>query len=131
MTTDENTQTQTDSHTDSHARTHLGQLPTAVRGFTEAHAARDADAALALLTPDAVISDVGESFNGEDALRHFVSQAGAEFSYTDDITGAHADGDVRVVKHHLEGDFPGGTADLDYRFTLDGERISRIDIVLG
>ena len=27
--------------------------------------------------------------------------------------------------------FPGGTADLDYRFALDGERIERLDIVAG
>jgi ketosteroid isomerase-like protein len=111
--------------------TKTDQLPTTVRAFTEAHAARDADAALALLTPGAVISDVGESFSGEDSLRSFVSKAGAEFTYTDQITTVARDGDVWVVGHHLEGDFPGGTADLDYRFSLDGERIARIDIVLG
>jgi ketosteroid isomerase-like protein len=63
------------------------QVPAAVRSFTDAHAARDADAALALLAPGAVISDVGEPFTGDEALRHFVRDAGAEFTYTDDVTG--------------------------------------------
>ena len=36
------------------------------------------------------------------------------------------DGEIWVVGHHLEGDFPGGTADLDYRFALDGERIDHL-----
>ena len=107
------------------------QLPSAVRAFTDAHAARDADAALALLTPDAVISDVGESFTGEESLRQFIREAGAGFSYTDEVTATRRDGGVWVVGHHLEGDFPGGSADLDDRFTLDGDLIRRVDIVLA
>jgi ketosteroid isomerase-like protein len=111
--------------------THTTQLPTTIRAFQEAQEARDADAALALLTPQAVISDIGETFTGDQSLRHFISDAGAEFTYTDEITRVARDGEVWVVGHHLEGDFPGGTADLDYRFALEGERIHRLDIVLG
>jgi hypothetical protein len=107
------------------------QLPTTIRAFLQAQEARDADAALALLTNGAVVSDVGESFSGEDSLRRFVSEAGAEFTYTSEITSVARDGEIRVVGHHLEGDFPGGTADLDYRFALDGERIKRLDFVVG
>lgn len=113
------------------ATTHTDQLPTPIRAFHEAQEARDADRALALLTPRAVISDVGESFEGEAALRRFVAEAGAEFSYTDEVTGVARDGEVWVVRHHLEGDFPGGTADLDYRFSLEGDRVDRLDIVAG
>ena len=111
--------------------THIEQLPTTIRAFLEAQDARDADAAVALLTPEAVISDVGESFSGEEALRRFVSEAGAEFKYTSEITKVDRDGETWVVSHHLEGDFPGGKADLDYRFALEGERIEGLNIVLG
>ena len=107
------------------------QLPTTIRAFLLAQEARDADAALPLLTPGAVISDVGESFSGEDSLRRFVSEAGAEFTVTTEITKGGRDGDIWGVGHHLAGDFPGGTADLDYRFTLDGGRIERLAIVLA
>ena len=111
--------------------TNTEQLPTSIHAFLAAQQARDADAALALLTPRAVVSDVGETFSGEDSLRRFVSEAGAQFSYTSEITQVARDGEIWVVGHHLEGDFPGGVADLDYRFALDGERIERLDIVLG
>ena len=110
---------------------HTEQLPATIRAFIEAHEARDADAALALLTPGAVISDVGESFTGEDSLRRFVSEAGAEFTYTDEITTGTLEGEIWVVGHHLEGDFPGGVVDLDYRFALEGEQIARLDIVVA
>ncbi|RCK71280.1 nuclear transport factor 2 family protein [Desertihabitans brevis] len=111
--------------------TTIDQLPTTIRAFLQAQEARDADTALALLTPGAVITDVGESFSGEDSLRRFVSEAGAEFTYTSTITKVVRDGATWVVGHHLEGNFPGGTADLDYRFALDGERVERLDIVAG
>ncbi|WP_377322955.1 nuclear transport factor 2 family protein [Pimelobacter simplex] len=119
----------TNSHTDTH--TDAEQLPTTIRAFLDAHAARDADAALRLLTPAAVISDIGEPFSGADSLRQFLTEAGAEFTYTTELTGVRRDGGTWVVGHHLEGDFPGGTADLDYRFVLDGGRIERLDIVAG
>lgn len=106
-------------------------LPTTVRAFLDAQAARDPHAALPLLAEGAVISDVGESFAGEEALRRFIAEAGAEFTYTSEVTGVRQEGGVWVVGHHLEGDFPGGKADLDYRFLLDGERIARLDIVAG
>ena len=62
------------------------QLPTTIRAFLQAQEARDADTALALLIPGAVMSDLGETFSGEDSLRRFVSEAGAEFTYTTEIT---------------------------------------------
>jgi ketosteroid isomerase-like protein len=121
----------TNTTTDATATTTDGneQLPRTIRAFDDAHAARDADAALTLMATGAVISDLGESFTGEEALRHFISEAGAEFTYTDDIIAVSREGEVWVVTHHLEGDFPGGTADLNYRFVLDGEQIGRLDIV--
>jgi hypothetical protein len=107
----------------------IDQLPATIRAFVTAHDAHDGDAALPLLSPDAVITDEGQTYTGADALRRFVSEAGTEFTYTDDVTGVARDGEVWVVGHHLEGNFPGGTADLDYRFALDGDRIARLDIV--
>lgn len=107
------------------------QLPATIRAFLEAQEARDADRALALLAPRAVISDIAESFSGDQALRHFISDAGAEFTYTSKITQVGRDGEIWVVSHHLEGDFPGGKADLDYRFALEDDRVARLDIVVG
>ncbi|SDP33970.1 hypothetical protein SAMN04489867_2119 [Pedococcus dokdonensis] len=106
-------------------------LPATIRTFLDAQEVRDPEAALALFVEGAVISDVGESFAGGEGIRRFIVEAGAEFTLTTEITDVRQDGPVWVVSEHLEGDFPGGKADLDYRFTLEGDRISRLDIVLG
>lgn len=109
------------------------QMPDTIRAFLDAQGSRDEKRALPLLTEDAVIVDVadgGEVFSGPEALRRFIVEAGTQFTYTTQLTEVEQDGDVWVVGHHLEGDFPGGQVDLNYRFTLDGDRIARLDVVL-
>lgn len=105
------------------------QLPPTVRDFMAAHAARDADAAAASLTDDAVVVDQAETFRGRDEVLAFVRDAGSEFEYTTEQTGAvRVDDDHWVVTVHLEGTFPGGVADLDHRFSLRGDRVAELVI---
>jgi hypothetical protein len=33
-----------------------------------------------------------------------------------------------VAQVHIEGNFPGGTVDLRYRFTIDGDVIRKLEI---
>ncbi len=103
-------------------------LPETIKTFITALDAREADRALATLTPDAVVTDEGRDYTGRDEIGDWVATAGSEYSYTTAITGATTT-DVTVdVAQHLEGNFPGGVADLHYRFTLDGAMISRLVI---
>jgi nucleoside-diphosphate-sugar epimerase len=39
-----------------------------------------------------------------------------------------ADEGEYIARVHLEGNFPGGTVDLHYRFTVDGDSIRRLEI---
>jgi hypothetical protein len=49
--------------------------------------------------------------------------------YTSRLTGARKDDDTHWVgTHHLEGDFPGGVVDLDFRFTLRDGRVEALTI---
>ena len=104
-------------------------LPATIRTFLAAHAAREVDAAARAFTSDAFIVDQGETFRGSERVRHFVEHAGSEFTYTTELVGArHADERHWVAVIHIEGDFPGGVADLAYRFTLRGDLISELTI---
>ncbi|SCX54389.1 SnoaL-like domain-containing protein [Klenkia marina] len=106
------------------------QLPTVVRDFFAAHVVHDADAADRYLTDDVVVVDQDETFRGREAVHAFVRDAGAEFEYTTEQLAAHRVDDTHcVLTVRLEGSFPGGTADLDYRFTLRGDRIA--EVVIG
>ena len=94
-------------------------LPSTVRGFLAAGTVHDADTASSFLTADVVVVDQDETFRGRDETHAFLRDAGSEFEYTTQQTGARrVDDDHWVVTLRLEGTFPGGVAELDYRFTL-------------
>jgi hypothetical protein len=107
----------------------LDQLPSTIRGYLAAHAARDADGALHAFTPAAVVVDEDTAFRGTEEIRGFLSKAGAEFTYTTELIGAQRIDDAHwVATNRLEGDFPGGVVELRYRFAMDGDLIAELVI---
>ncbi|MFD5025989.1 nuclear transport factor 2 family protein [Streptomyces sp. NPDC058373] len=104
-------------------------VPDAVRRYLRAHTARDLPVAAATFTPDATVTDDGKTHQGLPAITDWLGRTSTEYTYTTTLVGAERDGADRcTVAQHLEGDFPGGTVDLHYRFTLDQGLISRLDI---
>lgn len=103
-------------------------LPHTVKTFMTALDARDADRALATLTADAVVTDEGHDYTGHRDIGAWIATAASEYTYTTEFTGATSTDTAVDLIQHLEGDFPGGVADLHYRFTLDGAAISRLVI---
>ncbi|MCF6376330.1 nuclear transport factor 2 family protein [Nocardioides KLBMP 9356] len=107
----------------------LDELPATIRAFLAAHTVREADAALRTFTHDPVVVDQDETFSGTEEVSDFLRNAGAEFTYTTELVSARReDATHYVVVNHIEGDFPGGVADLHYRFTLTGDLISELRI---
>ncbi|MEZ0356365.1 nuclear transport factor 2 family protein [Mycobacterium sp. SA01] len=102
--------------------------PDTIKTFMTALGAREADRALTTLTPDAVVTDEGHDYTGHDEIGDSVATAASEYSYTTEITGTTTTDTAVDVAQHLEGNFPGGVADLHYRFTFDGALISRLVI---
>ncbi|MDX1874579.1 nuclear transport factor 2 family protein [Mycolicibacterium sp. 120266] len=103
-------------------------LPDAVKTFMAALDVRDVGRALATLTPGAVVTDEGHDYTGHDEIGTWMATAATEYTYTTAFTGSTST-DVGVdLTQHLEGNFPGGVADLNYRFTLGGGLISRVVI---
>lgn len=105
------------------------QLPAAVRAYLAAREAGDLDAALRVFTPGALVVDEGRSFRGTDQVRDFLHRAGAGFTYTTELVGAQRlDTTTWVALQRLEGDFPGGVADLSFRFVLVDDLVGELVI---
>jgi ketosteroid isomerase-like protein len=110
-------------------RTVWHELPAVITTFLAAQQARDADTAAATLAADVQVTDEGHTHRGQDEVTAWLGKAGSEFTYTTEFDHATMVGvGYADVLQRLEGDFPGGVADLHYRFTLDGERITRLVI---
>ncbi len=84
---------------------------------------------MALFDEDATVIDEGEARDGLDAIRGWRTGAAAEYQYTTTLTGSEALGEGRYrVVARLEGNFPGGTVDLNHDFTIAGDCIRRLEI---
>jgi ketosteroid isomerase-like protein len=104
-------------------------LPVTVRDFMAAHIVRDADTSASFLTEDVVLVDQGETVRGREEARAFLRDAGSEFEYTTEQIGARRVDDAHwVVTVRLEGTFPGGVAELDYRFALRDDLVAELVI---
>ncbi|KAA1376337.1 nuclear transport factor 2 family protein [Aeromicrobium fastidiosum] len=104
-------------------------LPDTISTFLTAHAADDVEATLVTLAPDAVVTDQGSTFRGTDEIDRFLRTAASEYTYTTELTGSErVDDDHWVARIRIEGNFPGGVADLAYRFTLADGLITELRI---
>ncbi|MFG2358423.1 nuclear transport factor 2 family protein [Streptomyces sp. NPDC048521] len=110
--------------------TSLDHLPGAVRAYLDARARDDRPAAAECFTPSAVVVDDGSTYRGHEAIRRWLSRSSTEYTYTTTLmTAVRHDRTHCNVTQRLEGDFPGGVADLDFAFTLDGAGIT--ELVIG
>jgi hypothetical protein len=103
-------------------------LPDTIKTFMSALDAREDDRALATFTVDAAVTDEGRDYKGRDEIAAWLTASVGEYTYTSQFTGATTTDTTIDVRQHLEGNFPGGVADLHFRFTLDGALISQLVI---
>jgi ketosteroid isomerase-like protein len=104
-------------------------VPDVITRYFEADARRDNDAIVALFTDDAVVVDEGETRRGIGKIRAWRDGPVARYEYTTEVFDTDRTGDDEyLVTGRLEGNFPGGTAKLKWRFTLAGDRIKHLHI---
>jgi len=104
------------------------ELPPTITTYLTAHEARDAATAITAFTDDAVVTDEGHTYRGRDDINDWLLHAASGFTFTTEFVGATRDAEHIDVVQHLEGDFPGGVADLHFRFTMAGVLVSRLVI---
>jgi SnoaL-like domain len=107
----------------------LDELPAVVSRYFQADGKRDVDAILALFTGDATVLDEGETYRGINGLRAWQEGPASRWEYTVTILEALplADGRLRVGGR-LDGNFPGGTARVNFDFELADEHIRALAI---
>jgi carbon storage regulator len=104
-------------------------LPPAVSGFLADQVGTDHAATLAHFADDATVVDDGKSFAGRDAILGWLSREASEFTFTSTTVKTEKHDEARfTVTNHLEGNFPGGTADLRFQFFVSGGRIASLTI---
>ena len=109
--------------------TDLSALPAPIRAYLTAHQNRDDETAVQAFAPDATVTDEGQTHTGTQAIHAWRQRASTEYTYTTTLAGLRQDaGGVWVVAVRLQGDFPGGVADLEQRFTVRDGTITGLTI---
>ena len=103
-------------------------LPTPIADYVEANAHLDVDGMLNPFGPDAVVRDIGAVHQGHAEIRRLLEEAviAAKAIFTPD-TVRHENGQV-VVEGPAHGDFPGSPIRFTYRFTLNNDAITAVEI---
>jgi ketosteroid isomerase-like protein len=100
-----------------------------VSRYFDVDASRDVEAILSLFRDDAVVIDEGCEWRGSDEIRRWRLGPVSKYEYTttveriDDFDHTH-----RRASGRIDGNFPGGTAELTWDFSAVGGLISRLKI---
>lgn len=87
-----------------------------------------AEAVARCFTEDSVLVDKRQAHKGRSAIHQW--KATTEYSYVSEPFAIESHGPNTTVTSRVTGDFPGSPLDLRYIFVLDGEMISRLEIVV-
>jgi ketosteroid isomerase-like protein len=100
-----------------------------VSRYFEADARRDIEAILALFLDDAVVIDEGGEWRGTGEIRQWRLGPVSKYEYTTTLARIDNVDDTHYrASGRIDGNFPGGTAELEWDFSIAGGRISRLKI---
>jgi Domain of unknown function (DUF4440) len=88
----------------------------------------DANAVARCFSESAVVIDERRERRGRPAITRWRAEAAAQYHYTSEPLAVDVWGPEVTVTARVTGDFPGSPVKLQYRFTLDGASIARLEI---
>ena len=110
----------------THAKTPI-DLPPPIAAYFAADTS-DANAVARCFSESAVVIDERREHRGRPAITRWKAEATAKYHYTSEPLTVDASGPDVTVTARVTGDFPGSPVELQYRFTLEGASIARLEI---
>ena len=102
-------------------------LPTPIAAYFAADGTDDGHVAQCF-TEDAVVIDERREHNGRQAIAQWKTEATTKYHYTSEPLKADISAADIAVIARVTGEFPGSPIELQYRFTLAGDKIARLEI---
>jgi hypothetical protein len=103
--------------------------PALISDYFAADASRNAEAIVALFAADAVVIDEQKTWRGASGIRAWRDGPASTYEYTTELFGVDELGDDDyLARVRIEGNFPGGSVELRFRFTIRSGQIHRLEI---
>jgi hypothetical protein len=103
-------------------------LPRPVAGYLAADRAGDTTTLANYFATDALVHDEEHDYRGLDAIKAWKQDVRAKYRYVMEPLAAYVSDDTVELHARLTGDFPGSPVEVDYTFTLAGDKITALEI---
>jgi uncharacterized protein (TIGR02246 family) len=103
-------------------------LPTPVAIYIAAENSGDAEAFAECFAEDAVVRDEGKTIKGLAAIRQWKAETKKKYQHTIEALAVAQKDEKTVVINRLTGNFPGSPIELEFVFTLAGDKIASLEI---
>jgi hypothetical protein len=104
------------------------KLPRLLADYFAATNAHDVAVMSTAFSDDAIVRDEGRDHNGLAAIRAWMKETIENYDYQVEPLESSRTGKKVVVLVSLRGTFPGSPITLQYDFTLEGHKVSRLEI---
>jgi len=81
-----------------------------------------------VLRNDAVVRDEGQTIEVLAAIKRWKAETKKKYQHTiEPLTSTQKNGKI-IITNRLTGNFPGSPIELEFVFTLDGDKIASLEI---
>jgi hypothetical protein len=107
----------------------ITNLPTPIVTYIAAENRGDSEALAECFADDAVVRDEGQTIQGLAAIKQWKAETRKKYQHTiEPLASAEKDGKT-IITNRLTGNFPGSPIELEFVFTLDGDKIASLEIL--
>jgi hypothetical protein len=103
-------------------------LPTPIALYITAENRGDTDALSQCFAEHAIVRDEGQTIEGLAAIKRWKAETRKKYRHTIEPLVSAQEDDKIVVTNRLTGNFPGSPIELEFVFTLDGDKIVSLEI---
>jgi len=103
-------------------------LPKPIAGYFAAENGDGAGTLAKCFTADAVVRDERQSFEGLAAIEQWMKKTHRKYQHKTEPLAARQTNGGMTVTSRLTGTFPGSPIELQFIFTLEGDRIASLEI---
>jgi len=104
-------------------------LPKPIALYIAAENSGDANLFGQCFAENGVVSDENETHKGLAAIKKWKAETKKKYQHTVDPQSVKEDGGKFIVTNRLTGNFPGSPIELDFIFTLQGDKILSLEIL--
>ena len=106
----------------------MTNLPTPIAIYIAAENRGDTETLAQCFAEHAVVRDEGKTIEGFAAIKQWKAETRHKYQHTiEPLASSEKDGKT-IVTNRLAGNFPGSPIELEFVFTLDGNKIASLEI---